>query len=86
MTIEAAVIREQGVDFVVVSVKRTALQVSNRDEAVAEFSAIFEGLPAVLAATAGNGRAEFYGRTDLVNFLKNVPLAAMPWAEYSVSQ
>lgn len=85
MRVEAAVVREQGVDFVVVSVKRSALAVGTRDDVCVEFSAAFEGLPAVLMSPDSQGVPEYYGRRDIVDFLSDVPPDALPWAEYTLS-
>lgn len=86
MRIEAAVVNEQGVDFAVVVVRRAVLQSpSQRDEAVLEFSATFDGLPTVLMAQDSRGTPEYYGRQDIVSFLADVPFEALPWADYTVS-
>jgi len=86
MRLEAAIINEQGVDFAVVAVKRSLLdQPARRDEAIVEFSAVFDHLPTVLMGQDSNGTPRYYGRDDLVRFVANVPFEALPWAEYSVN-
>lgn len=87
MRIEAAVVNEQGVNFVVVVVRRGVLQQSQeqREDVIAEFSAVFDGLPTILMAQDARGTPEYYGRRDIVDFLANVPFEALPWAEYTVS-
>jgi len=81
--IEAALIREQGVDFAVVAVRPSALTSADRDRAVASFSKLL-GAPVVLLAPDSRGGGRTYGRPDLVRFLKNVPVAALPWKRLSV--
>jgi hypothetical protein len=84
--IEGAVIREQGVTFAVAVVQRGLLQQpTQRDQAVLEFGALFDGLPTVLMAQDGSGVPTYYGRPDLVDFMSTVPLDAVPWRVYTVS-
>lgn len=86
MRIEAALIREQGVNFAVVVVRRSVLDSSNqREDTIAQFSRVFDGVPIVLMAQDGRGTPRYFGRTDLVDWLSNVPFEALPWAEYSVN-
>lgn len=86
MRIEAAIVNEQDVDFVVVVVRRGVLQqsASQRNATVTELSAFFDGLPTVLMAQDSRGTPEYYGRKDIVAFLADVPFEALPWAEYTV--
>lgn len=86
MTIEGAVIREQGVEFAIVIVKQYVL--NNRleaDETIAEFQPVFGGLPVVLMAQDGRGRPTYYGRPDIARFLANVPVSRIPWHRYTVN-
>jgi hypothetical protein len=85
--IEAAVVREQGVEFVVVSVNRSVAHRSNSDRAsiAAQFSRRFSGRPAILCWQDSQGTFHFYGRTDIVRFLKNVSITRLPWAKYRVA-
>lgn len=84
MQFEGAVIREQGVTFAVVVVKRAVVQSRTRAaEAIRSFGGIFPGMPVVLMAQDGGGRASFFGRSDLTRFLANVPLSAIPWKRYT---
>lgn len=85
MTFEGAVIREQGVEFAIVIVKRHVIQ--NRIEAnraVVAFGPHF-GVPVVLMAQDSRGVPTYYGRNDLVRFLANTPLEAIPWSRFSLS-
>jgi hypothetical protein len=83
---DGAVIKEPGVTFAVAVVRRPVLDsLSERDEAQAEFAAVFGGLPTVLMAQDANGVPRYYGRSDLVRFLANVPMEAISWSAYSVN-
>jgi len=86
MKFQGAVIKEQGVTFAIVIVKKSVLD--NRIEAnraVQGLQPIFPGMPIVLMAQNYQGRAEYYGRRDISHFLATVPLHAIPWKEYTVN-
>lgn len=86
MRFQGAVIKEQGVTFAVVVVKRHV--VNNRSEAnsaVASFQPWFPGLPIVLMAQDSRGTPTYFGRTDLARFMSKVPLSAVPWKEYTAA-
>jgi hypothetical protein len=86
MQFEGAVIREQGITFAVVIVKRFVIQSAHTaSEAIRNFGSVFPGLPVVLMAQDSRGRATYYGRADLTRFLVRVPLRAIPWKRYSYS-
>jgi hypothetical protein len=86
MQFEGAVIREQNVIFAVVIVKKHV--VDNRvqaDGAIRAFSPAFPGMPVVLMAQDSRGRATYYGRRDISQFLAGVPLNAIPWKRYTLN-
>ena len=86
MKLQGAVIREQGVTFAIVVVKRHVID--NRSEAnraIGSFQSLFRGMPIILMAQDSRGRATYYGRRDITRFLASVPMSAIPWKEYSVS-
>jgi hypothetical protein len=87
MQVDGAVIKEQGVTFAVVVVKRSALQNdSQANQLINQYShQLFDGLPVVLMAQDGRGVPAYMGRKDLVNFLANVPMEAIPWKRYTFS-
>lgn len=86
MKVQAALVKEQGQNFAVVVVKRSAFSNSaDRNELAAELSALFGGVPAVLMAQDTRGVPEYYGRRDIVRWLANVPFEALPWKEYTFS-
>lgn len=87
MTIDGAIIREQGATFVVVKPSitsnateaaktRTTLQAQVRD---------FRGLPLILASQDARGVFEYQGRRDIVGFLASIDAARIPWQRYSIS-
>jgi hypothetical protein len=85
MRFQGAVIKEQGVTFAVVIVKRHVLDNSfEADRAIAAFQPAFPGLPVVLMAQDHQGVPTYYGRRDISKFMAGVPLECVPWAEYSL--
>lgn len=86
MQFEGAVIREQGVTFAVVVVRKPVVDHrSEADRAIRTFSGAFPGLPIVLMAQDGRGSPTYYGRPDLSRFLANTPLGAIPWRRYTLN-
>lgn len=86
MSFDAALVREQGVEFAVVVVKKHVLSgESSRRQAAASFQASFPGIPIILMAQDGGGRPTFWGRPDIVRFLSNVPVSRLPWRRFSMS-
>jgi hypothetical protein len=84
MTFEGAIIREQNVTFAVAIVRASVIRNSTeRQQAQAAFSGVFEGLPVVLMAQDAHGSPTYWGRPDLARFLANVPLQAIPWRRYT---
>lgn len=85
MRIQGAVIREQGITFAVVVVKKSVIDNSfDARKAIGAFSSAFPGMPVVLMAQDSRGQATYYGRDDIARFLANVPLSAIPWREYTL--
>ena len=86
MQIQGAVIREQGITFAIVIVKPHILDSPGQaNEAIASFRPIFREIPTVLMAQDHQGVPTYYGRPDIVRFLANAPLSAIPWKEYTIS-
>lgn len=84
--IDAALTKEHGVTFVVTPVKRYALNnPTQREEYREAVSAHFDGAPVVLVEEDGRGGGKLHGRDDLVRFLRNVPLEALPWKRWRLS-
>ena len=85
MTFQGAVIREQGVTFAVVIVKKHVIDSSfEAGRAIATFQPVFPGVPVVLMAQDARGTPTYYGRRDISRFLASVPLSAIPWKKYTV--
>ena len=85
MRIQGAVIKEHGVTFAIVVVKRYV--VANRseaDQAVRSFQPVFPSVPIVLMAQDSRGVPTYYGRQDVARFMANVPMSAIPWKEYTI--
>lgn len=86
MQIEGAVIKEQGVTFAVVIVKRHVIQSSHTaTEAIRSFGSLFPGMPVILMAQDGHGVPTYYGRRDIINFMASVPIEAISWKRYTFS-
>lgn len=84
MTFTAAVIREQGVTFALVLVKKHVVDSNgSAEDAIEDFSGAFPGMPVVLAAQDSRGRFSYYGRSDIVRFLSRVRPSRIPWRKYS---
>jgi hypothetical protein len=86
MTFQGSVIREQGVTFAIVIVKKHVLDsTSEASETIRSFAPVFGHIPIVLMAQDSRGTPTWYGRPDIVRFLRNVSLSAIPWKEYSLN-
>ncbi len=83
MKFQGAVIKERGVTFAVVIVKKQIIQFKNKaNQTISNFRPMFSGMPIILMAQDTTGRPSFYGRKDIVNFLSNVSINRIPWKEY----
>ena len=84
---QGAVIREQGVTFAVVVVKKYVLD--NRAEANRTIGAFqeqaFQDIPVVLMTQDYRGVPTYYGREDIARFMAKVPLSAIPWKQYTAT-
>ncbi|MCX7587094.1 MULTISPECIES: hypothetical protein [unclassified Phenylobacterium] len=86
MQFEGAVIREQGITFAVVIVRKAVIDFRQQaDRAIRTFSGAFPGMPVVLMAQDSRGTPTYYGRPDLSRFLANTPLGAIPWRRYTLN-
>lgn len=85
MRFQGAVIREQGVTFALVVVTRSAIDGGHRESVLGTASRLFPGLPVVLVAQDGSGRARYYGRKDIAAYMARVPLEAVPWRWYTAA-
>jgi signal recognition particle receptor subunit beta len=87
MKFQGSVIKEQGVTFAIVIVKSDVLNNKvQADQIIAAFQAqVFPGIPVVLMAQDLRGTPAYYGRQDISKFLASVPLANIPWKEYTLA-
>ena len=85
MTIHGAVIIEQGVTFAIISVKPHVTQYTARATAFRqEISVFFPNMPIILMSQDANGTPHYFGRKDIVEFLKTIRVDQIPWKEYHV--
>jgi len=86
MKIHGAVVNEQGVNFAIVIVKKSAMRTEHDSAETREaFRQYFPGLPIVLASQDSSGLFEYQGRRDLVDFLASIDASRIPWMEYTFS-
>lgn len=86
MRFQGAVIKEQGLTFAVVIVKKRVLDShAERDRIALAFQPTFPGLPVVLMAQDTRGVPTYFGRRDIARFMANVPISAVPWHWYAVN-
>lgn len=84
MKVQGAVIKEQGLTFAIVVVKRHIVDSQTQSgEAINSFSHLFPGMPIVLMAQDSRGIPKYRGRKDIVNFLANIHPSQIPWKEYT---
>lgn len=86
MQFEGAVVREQGVTFAVVVVKKHIVDnTSEANRAVRSFSPAFPGLPIVLMGQDSRGVPTYFGRRDIANFLASISPSQIPWRRYTIN-
>ena len=86
MKFQGAVIKEQGVTFAIVIVKKHVINNSSEaNRAIQSFQPIFPGMPIILMAQDSRGIPTYYGRKDISKFMANVPVQAVPWKEYTIN-
>ena len=85
MKIQGAVIIEQGVTFAIVVVNQTVTNYTSRAVRVrAYLSQFFRNMPIILMSQDNNGTPHYYGRKDIVAFLRTLRLEQIPWKEYHI--
>lgn len=86
MRIQGAVIKEQGCTFAIVVVKQHVVNNSfEANKTIRAFQGTFGHVPIVLMAQDAFGRATYYGRRDIVDFMSTVPPEHVPWREYYIN-
>ena len=84
MKVQGAVIKEQGITFAIVVVKKHIVDSSKQsEETIYSFSQLFPGMPIVLMAQDTRGIPKYRGRRDIVNYLANIHPSRIPWKEYT---
>jgi len=86
MKFQGSVIREQGIAFAIVIVKKQVID--NRSEAenaIRTFMPVFPSLPIILMAQDSRGGPTYFGRPDIAKLMAQVPIHAVPWKEYTIS-
>lgn len=85
MTIHGAVIIEQGVTFALIAVKPEVTRYTVRATAVRqELATFFPNMPIILMSQDASGTPHYYGRKDIVDFLKTIRLTQIPWKTYHI--
>ena len=85
ITIHGAVIIEQGVTFALIVVKPIITQYTARAmEFRRQLMQFFPNIPIILMSQDKDGIPHYYGRKDVCDFLKTIPLDKIPWKEYHI--
>ena len=83
MTIHGAVIIEQGVTFAIVAVKPEVTRYTVRLTAARhELAPVIPHIPILLIRQAADATPHYYGRKDIVDFLKTIRIEQIPWKTY----
>ena len=84
MMMQAAVVIEQGVTFAVVSVRQEVTNYTYRAIRMRqELQKVFKNMPIILMSMDSNGQPHYYGRRDIVNFLKSIKVSQIPWRQFT---
>lgn len=85
MTLHGAVIIEQGVTFAIIAVRPEIMRYTqNLVAARRELMQFFPNMPIILMSQDSDGTPHYYGRKDIVDFLKTIRLDQIPWKEYHI--
>jgi len=85
MQVQAAAISLQGMQFVVVLVGMDLVtNAGEGDMAINTMEGKFGGAPVVLMAQREDTSPVYYGDENIVKALRDLPVAEMPWKEYSI--
>ena len=85
MKIQGAVIIEQGVTFAIVAVKQSVTNYTSRIIRMRQqLQYFFPNMPIILMSQDSSGTPHYYGRRDIVEFLKTVRLDQIPWKEFHI--
>ena len=82
--IQAAIIKERGVQFTVVIVQQHLFDSQENCQTTAQaFEPYFPGMPIIWMAQDSRGTPSYWGRKDIVSFLSRVALSRFSWKEYT---
>ncbi len=85
MKIQGAVIIEQGVTFAIVVVNPAVTNYTSRIiRTRQQLQLYFPNMPIILMSQDSAGVPHYYGRRDIVEFLKTIRLEQIPWKEYHI--
>ena len=85
MVIHGSVIIEQGVTFAIIMVQPVITQYTVRSVQFRRaIHPYFPRMPILLLSQDKDGTPHYYGRKDIVEFLKTVPLDKIPWKTYHI--
>lgn len=79
---DIALVREQGINFAVASVKDSVINSRHQADEVISALSWKLGQPVVLL---GARQHRLYGRTDIVRFLRNVHPSQLPWRRLDIA-
>jgi hypothetical protein len=87
MQFEGAMVKEQGQTFAIAVVKSSVGNGGDHAlrQATASFGQVFPGVPVILMWQDAHGRPTYWGRTDIVNFLRKIDMSRIPWRRYSAA-
>lgn len=84
--VDAALVKEQGVSFAVVSVRKHVVYNDGKAQEVMHRLGRAFNVPVVLMGQDHGGSATYYGRRDIVRFLASLPShRTLPWKRWSLS-
>ena len=84
MMMQAAVVKEQGITFAVVAVRQEVTNYTYRAVRMRqELQRVFKNMPIILMSMDSNGQPHYYGRRDIVNFLKSIKVSQIPWRQFT---
>lgn len=85
MKLQGAVIIEQGVTFAIIVVKQSVTNYTSKIiRTRQQLQPFFPNMPIILMSQDSSGTPHYYGRRDIVEFLKTVRLDQIPWKEYHI--
>lgn len=85
MKIHGAVIIEQGVTFAIVAVKQSITNYTSRIIRMRQqLQYFFPNMPIILMSQDKSGTPHYYGRRDIVEFLKTIRIEQIPWKEFHI--